>query len=699
MDLLDLFVKIGVDDQASSQVSKIGSAIGSGLKTACKVGVAAVGAAATAIGTLGTQAIKSYADWEQLFGGVNTLFQSTTLGYDDFIAQQKELGKSAKEAGDEWNKTFEGAWLVEENANKAFMSAGLSMNQYMETVTSFSASLIQSLGGDTVAAAEMADMAIIDMADNTNKMGSSMESIQNAYQGFAKQNYTMLDNLKLGYGGTKEEMQRLLADAEAISGIEYDISSYSDVVAAIHVIQEEMGIAGATAEEASGTISGSINMLKASWENVLTAMAAEGTGDFVLNDYIDALVVSAKAVISNVLPMIETAINGVSSLITQLAPVIGTEVPAIIGDVLPTLLDAAILLIESLLDGILTALPSLLEKLLPMAVRLVEPLLGMLPQVLTVAVQLVEMLALGIAQAAPTLIPAAIDTVLQLCNALLSPESIQLLLDAAVALLLGLMQGITTALPMLVEQAPVIISELVNALIANLPMLLDVGIQLIMSWYTGIWSAFPTLLAGVWDICVGIVDTIGKMDWEEIGWTLLETIGNGILNFAASLLESVNKAFAPAIEWISVNLLGKAPGWGKDMIQGLIDGIRSMIGKVKSVVKDVAKAISDFLHFSRPETGPLREYETWMPDMIDGLVKGIEDNKYKLSNAVSGLASDMSANMTVTARGNGTAAVSGGNNTFNFNIYGAEGQDVRELADIVMERMQAAVSRKDAVFN
>lgn len=693
MNLLDLFVKIGVDDQASSKVSKIGSAIGSGLKTACKVGIAAVGAAATAIGTLGTQAVKAYADYEQLRGGVETLFG---LGGQTLEEYAEIVGMTADEAFDSYDRLLTGQRIVLNNADEAYKTAGLSANQYMETVTSFSASLLQSLGGDTVSAAKYADMAIIDMADNANKMGSSMESIQNAYQGFAKQNYTMLDNLKLGYGGTKEEMQRLLADAEAISGIEYDISSYADIVDAIHVIQTEMGITGTTAKEASETISGSIASWKAAWDNLVMSIA--GDGEQTPGQYIDAFVDSTKTMLDNILPRAEQILQGVSSLISGMAPVISTMLPQIISGFLPGLLSSAVELVATLVSNLLNVLPGLLsEGLLPVATMLVETALSMWPQVAEAAVQLVSMLAMGIAEAAPTLIPAAIDAVLQLCNALLSPESIQLLLDAAVALLVGLMQGITTALPMLVEQAPMIISELVNALIANLPMLLEVGIQLIMSWYTGIWSAFPTLLAGVWDICVGIVDTIGKMDWEEIGWTLLETIGNGILNFAASLLESVNKAFAPAIEWISVNLLGKAPGWGKDMIQGLIDGIRSMIGKVKSVVKDVAKAISDFLHFSRPETGPLREYETWMPDMINGMVKGIEANKYKLSNAVAGLASDMSGNMTVTAKGSGTAAMRGGD-TYNFTINGAPGQDVRELANIVLDEISAVVNKKERVY-
>lgn len=678
MNLLDLFVKIGVDDQASGPVSKISSKIGAGLKTAAKIGVAAIGAVATAGVALGKQAMESYADFEQLTGGVETLF-----------------GKSAA--------------IVREYADVAYETAGLSANAYMETVTSFSASLLQSLEGDTEAAANYADMAITDMSDNANKMGSTMQSIQNAYQGFAKQNYSMLDNLKLGYGGTATEMYRLLSDAAALNEefantANFSIDSkghleagFADIVQAIHIVQEEMGITGTTAAEASQTLSGSVSAAKAAWENMLTAIASD---DMDVGEYIDRFVESLVTAADNVIPRAEQILQGVSSLISGMAPVISTMLPQIINGFLPGLLSSAVELITNLLTNLVGILPGLLsEGMLPIALILVDSLLGMLPQIMEAAVQLVAMLAMGLAEAAPTLIPAAIDTVLQLCNALLSPESITLLLNAAVALLMGLAEGITTALPMIAEQAPVIISGLVNALLMNLPAIFTAAIEIIIALIGGLFSAFPTLIAGIWDICTGIVETIGKMDWKEIGLTLLETVGDGIFSAAANILESINKAFAPAIEWISVNLLGKAPGWGKDMIQGLINGIRSMIGKVKDAVKSVADTISKWLHFSRPDVGPLRDYEQWMPDMIDGMVKGIDANKYKLSNAVAGLASDMNANMTVTAKGIGSAAVSGGNNTFNFNIYGAEGQDVRELANIVMEHMQAAVSRKDAVFN
>lgn len=663
MNLLDLFVKIGVDDQASAPVSKMSGKIGAGLKSAAKIGIAAVTAVATAVGALGVQAMNAYADYEQLAGGVETLF-----------------GKSAS--------------IVQEYADRAYETAGMSANTYMETVTSFSASLLQSLEEDTEAAANYADMAITDMADNANKMGTAIESIQNAYQGFAKQNYTMLDNLKLGYGGTKEEMQRLLADAEAISGIEYDISSYADIVDAIHVIQTEMGITGTTAAEASKTISGSVSAAKAAWENLLTAVASDDmdVGEYV-NRFVDSLVTAAD----NVLPRAEQILQGISTLISGMAPVISTMLPQIINGFLPGLLSAAVELITSLLSNLVGILPGLIaDGVLPIALTLVDTLLGLLPQVMDAAIQLVAMLAFGLAQAAPSLIPAAVDIVLQLCDALLTGEGIQLLLDAAVALLMGLAQGITTALPVLSQQAPVIVSELVNALILNLPMLVEAAFTIMLSLYQAMFSMYPTVWSGILDMCVGIVETIGSMDWAEVGRSLIKTLSEGISSFANGLLDTIENVFSPSTKWLD-SLVKIAPTWGKDMIQGIVNGIRSMISKVRDAVKDVANTISEWLHFSRPDVGPLREYESWMPDMIGGMVKGIEDNKYKLRNAVAGLASDMSANMTVTAKGSGTAAMRGGD-TYNFTINGAPVQDVRELANIVLDEISAVVNKKERVY-
>ena len=318
MNLMDLFIKIGVDDQASEKISEIGGKIKSGLATAAKVGAVAVTAASAAVASLAKTSIEGFAEYEQLVGGVETLFKQssdTVMGY----------------------------------AKNAYKTAGLSANDYMNTVTSFSASLLQSLGGDTKAAAKYADMAITDMSDNANKLGTDMSLIQNAYQGFAKQNYTMLDNLKLGYGGTKEEMQRLLEDAEKLSGIKYDISSYADIVDAIHVVQTEMGITGTTAKEASTTIQGSVSSMKSAWKNLVVGIS-DDTQDF--DQLVDDFVESVGTAADNILPRVEKALDGVASLVEKLAPKIVQKLPALVRKILPGIVSAASDVINSLMDAL-----------------------------------------------------------------------------------------------------------------------------------------------------------------------------------------------------------------------------------------------------------------------------------------------------------------------------------------------------------
>ena len=277
------------------------------LSAAAKAGTAAITAAAAGVVKLVKSAVDSYADYEQLVGGVETLFKGS-------------------------------ADTVQEYAANAYKTSGLSANDYMETATSFAASLLQSLGGDTEKAAQVTEMAINDMSDNANKMGTDMSAIQYAYQGFAKQNYTMLDNLKLGYGGTKKEMERLLADATKISGVKYDISNLNDVYQAIHVIQENLGITGTTALEAATTIQGSAAMMKAAWQNMLTAMA-DDTQDFDL--VLNRLIESVGAFAENIVPRIEIALAGVAKLIDKLAPIIIGRLPSLVATLLPELLSAA----------------------------------------------------------------------------------------------------------------------------------------------------------------------------------------------------------------------------------------------------------------------------------------------------------------------------------------------------------------------
>lgn len=370
MNLFELFVKIGVDDQASDKISSLSSKLGSGLATAAKIGTAAVTAAAAGITALTTTAVNNYAEYEQLVGGVETLFKQS-------------------------------ADVVQQYAANAYKTAGMSANEYMETVTSFSASLLQSLDGDTVAAAEKANLAITDMSDNANKMGTSMEMIQNAYNGFAKQNYTMLDNLKLGYGGTKEEMQRLLDDAEKLSGQKFDLSSYGDIVDAIHVVQTEMGITGTTAKEAGETISGSISAMKSAWTNLVTGIADDNAN---VGQLIDNLINSAVVAAGNLLPRIEKTLTGIGELIDGLAPVVIDALPGLISNVLPSLLDTGLSLLMGIIDGITNNFDSLLDTAFQVIDMLLNGIIDNLPRIIEMGVQLIGKLAVGIVQAIPELV-------------------------------------------------------------------------------------------------------------------------------------------------------------------------------------------------------------------------------------------------------------------------------------------------------
>lgn len=296
-DAVKAFNEIQKEGQKTqSKMSKFFSGLGKSAVAIGKTVATGMAAGGTAIAGLATKAVSAYADYEQLVGGVETLFKDS-------------------------------AGKVKAYADEAYKTAGLSANAYMETVTSFSASLLQSLNGDTAKAAEKADQAITDMSDNANKMGTSMEAIQNAYQGFAKQNYTMLDNLKLGYGGTKEEMERLLKDAEKLSGHKFDISSYADIVDAIHVVQTEMGITGTTAKEAEKTISGSIGMMKASWTNLMTGLA---NGNADIPKLVQEVVTSGKTVLKNIIPAVKEVLKNIPAAISEISPEAGAAFQKIV---------------------------------------------------------------------------------------------------------------------------------------------------------------------------------------------------------------------------------------------------------------------------------------------------------------------------------------------------------------------------------
>lgn len=469
MNLFELFVKIGVDDQASDKISDISSKLGNGLKTAAKIGAAAVGAAAAGITALTTAAVNNYAEYEQLVGGVETLFKQS-------------------------------ADVVKQYAANAYKTAGMSANEYMETVTSFSASLLQSLDGDTAAAAEKANLAITDMSDNANKMGTSMEMIQNAYQGFAKQNYTMLDNLKLGYGGTKEEMQRLLKDAEKLSGQKFDLSSYADIVDAIHVVQTEMGITGTTAKEASETISGSLASAKSAWSNLVTGIA-DDDADF--NTLMDNFVGSVTTAADNIAPRIGIALNGVAKLIKEIVPVAMQYIPQIITEFLPTIADAAVgivtsigtaifdnidqilefgqQMLDSLLEGITSNVGNISGPVTEIITKFGNFILENLPEIIMAGIDILVALAQGFVKSIPELATAATKAIIELAAYLISAENIEKIIRLGADLIDALSEGIENVVEELVSVGEDIIESIKSGISSAWDGL--------VSWFNGIWDS------------------------------------------------------------------------------------------------------------------------------------------------------------------------------------------------------------------
>lgn len=460
MNLLDLFVKISVQDEASKNVETLSGKFKNGLAAAAKVGAAAVSAAATGIAVLTKNALNNYAEYEQLVGGVDTLFKDS----------------SAK---------------VQEYAANAYKTAGLSANEYMDTVTSFSASLLQSLGGDTEAAADMANVAITDMSDNANKMGTDMASIQNAYQGFAKQNYTMLDNLKLGYGGTKEEMQRLIDDANALNAAQgkytnYSIESYADIVSAIHDVQVEMGIYGTTADEASTTIQGSVSSMKAAWSNLLTGIA-DDNADFktLIEQFVDSLVTVGE----NIIPRINIIIQGLTQLITEASQTIIPLAVQILLENLPSIVAAGMDLIIALVSGILDNIDMLINCVLEMVDVIVDKLIDNLPK----------------------------------------------LIDGGIRLIAALANGLIRAIPNLESKIPQIISSIVKGLISGIPAIFDVGKNIVEGLWNGIKNMGSWVSGKVKDFFGGIVggvkDFLGihspSKVFAGIGGFMAEGLGEG----------------------------------------------------------------------------------------------------------------------------------------------------------------------------
>lgn len=532
-------------EESSPKFEKLGGV----LKGAATAAAAVATAAAAAAAKLGKEVLSAFGDYEQLVGGVDTLF------------------------GDSSQK-------LQEYAANAYKTAGVSANEYMETVTSFSASLLQSLGGDTEAAVKYADMAMVDMADNANKMGTDMASIQNAYQGFAKQNYTMLDNLKLGYGGTKSEMERLLADASEIAGVKFDISSYADVVEAIHVMQESMDIAGTTALEAEETIQGSIASMGAAWHNLLVGF---GNADADVSALTGMLVDSFQTVMKNVIPVIE-------NMTAALPQAIGAILPEI-GKLLPLLLETATSLFRQVLDAVLEMFPQLIPVAVEALMTVVDALIDNLPLIINGALMLVLALAEGVIDALPELIPAIVDTVTTIVDTLI--ENIDMLIDASIAIIIALAEGLIMALPQLIEKVPIIINKLVEAIVFNLPKILAMGVRLIAELGMGIISAIPMLVAKIPEVIAAIVGGFqdGIVHIIEVGKDIVRGLWEGIKSMGKWLKDKVSDFFGGVVDGVKGFLGIRSPsrvfaGIGKNMAAGLGVGFTDQMRSVARQIND-----------------------------------------------------------------------------------------------------------------
>lgn len=600
MNVFDLFAtlslnKNGYDEgltDAETKAGKFGGVVGNVFGGAAKAITAGMAASATAIAGLVKASVDAYADYEQLVGGVETLFGAQGQSITDYA---KSVGKSVDEIRDEYNALENAQSTVLQNASEAYRTAGLSANEYMETVTSFAAALNSSLGGNTEESAKKADMAITDMADNANKMGSSMEAIQNAYNGFAKQNYTMLDNLKLGYGGTKEEMQRLLDDAEKLSGQKYDLSSYADIVDAIHVVQDEMGITGTTAKEAASTISGSWGMLSSSFKNVVMAISS-GNGD--LDKYFKDLVDSAKTYLKNLLPVVEEALKGIGYAIEEFLPVILEEIPTLLEEFLPSLIETAAEMITMIIQGVNDNLDGIIEIAMTMMSMLIDTILNNLPTIVKMGAHLLVSLATGIADSLPELIPTIVSVVLEIVNILTNPDTLGSLITAAIAIMLALANGLVEAIPQLVEAIPTIIENLCIVIADNLPLIIEAGIQIIIMLQVGMIKAFPQVVKKIPELIVSIVQAFGRLytNYLNIGKNIVDGIKTGIKNAWNSFISWIEGMVGDLVDHIKGMLGIHSPSRvfaeiGDFMVQGLGKGWDEAFG-------DVEKMISDDLNFS-----------------------------------------------------------------------------------------------------
>ena len=672
--------------------------LGKTLATVGKVGAAALGSATAAVAGLTKAAVEGYAEYEQLVGGVETLFGTGGANLKEYAAS---VGDSVKNVKKEFNslKSAESAMLS--NAANAYKTAGLSANDYMQTVTSFSASLISSVGGDTQRAAKLADQALIDMSDNANKMGTDMESIQNAYQGFAKANYSMLDNLKLGFGGSAREAARLINESGVLKGALIDLDDtqnlntniqaaggYATLVKAIHAVQDEMGITGTTAREASTTIQGSMNQAKAAWSNLMVGVADDNADfDSLINNLVDSVVTASK----NLAPRIEVALSGVGKLITGLAesllPKILKRLPKFANSILPVVVD----LLTTVVGGLVDVLPQLVDAGADMLLTLVDGITSALPRLASAGLKIASKLLSSLSEALPRLLPMLTTVIRDVALALTDPKALSNITNAALTLIMELANGLIASLPVLIEALPVVIKNVCSFVVEALPQIIEASTELMM----GLANALPDIITALVDalplIIDAIVNTLTNPEFivqvlnasAQLLFSVIEAVFNirermkeeapkvimalitGLLNGITNLYNTGIK-IGDALRESLGGLVDEIKGVGKNIVEGLWDGISNNLGWIKdkftSVKDTVVNGLKDVFDIHSPSKV--------MRDLIGaqipaGIALGITENASSVDKALNGLGVSRKG---TKLRMNSVINTRGAKQAYNFNI-------------------------------
>lgn len=579
-------IKGKISEQMGGEADTAGKTFGSRMVGAIKGIVAAA-----AIGKAISASINEGAALQQSLGGVETLF---------------------KDSADK----------VKENAAKAFKTAGMSANEYMEMTTSFAASLLSSLGNDTAKATDVADMAMVDMSDNANKMGTSMELIQNAYQGFAKQNYTMLDNLKLGYGGTKTEMERLLADAQKITGVKYDINNLSDVYSAIHVIQGELGITGTTAKEASETFSGSFAAMKAAAKNLMGNLAL---GNDIQKPLFELQETVHTFFVGNFLPMIGNVIKGIPALIEQGLTMMTLNLN-LAADNADQFVEQGIQLVSSLVTGIITGIPYLIEAawnlINAFGIAIIET------DWISVAQNLITNLRTGLDDAAGQILGTDGNIIGSVVNAIVS--NLPQLLQQGIEITTTILNGILSRLPQLITSAGTLVTGFIDKIQQLLPLVLQSGIKIVVNIVEGILSNIPEILTAAGTLVTNFANKILQLlptVWSA-GVEMLVSVVNGIIPNLPQIISAAAQVIAnflgtigsklPSILQQGIEIIGK-------LAAGLIKAIPDLTSKIPEIIRSI---VSEFQKHDWLQIGK---------DIIRGIASGLKNAGHQLWDAVKGI--------------------------------------------------------------